>query len=677
MPPEQDPWLAETEPAGLRGGDLLSLLPLVAIAALVMLVAALVFVVRRDEAEAARTQLATDALWVEQTLRFQMSVDEDLLARMSLDAASGAAATLLENRARQHIANNPEILSVAWFDAQGRMVARVPTDTADPTTGPNAGPNVDPSSDAALAGLFAMVNGRSVRPVYGQLAWSGEVPLASFAVPLEGGGMIAAQLSLPLLLERHIPWWIAERYSVEMLDLSGQVVASRAAMETDPAVARHHILFDPPLPGVSLRITPHPRPASAGGNRLLLAAIAGLALLAIAALAALARSARRRRRIEMRLRGEMAFRRSMEESLTVGLRAKDQDGRILYVNTAFCQLVGLAPDDLIGMAMPMPYWSPERLDETWARQAQLRAGGARSQMFETRFRHADGHEIDVQVYEAPLIDARGAHRGWMGSIIDVTEARRAQRLAREQEESLARTGRLVTLGEMASTLAHELNQPLAAIASYAAGALNLLAAGRGDPALLQPALEKLALQASRAGQIIRGIQDLVRKREPRFELLRLPDVITDTLAFLAADARERRVTLQPAFAPVPAVMADRILIEQVLVNLIRNGMEAMAPDRRCGDSLSVTLGPAPGGMVEIRVADSGGGIEPSLAGRLFEPFASSKSDGMGIGLNICRSILELHRGQLGFAPRPGGGTVFTVTLPAAGSAGAPPIGETA
>ncbi len=641
-------WAAE--PSAPRGGiDMLSLIPLVAIVIVVAMVAALVWIVSRDQAERARTQLATDALWVEQTLRFQLSIDEDMLVRLALDSTNVDPDTI-DARARLHVANNPEVLRIAWFDGQGHMVRSVPTRLAADA--------VDPLAVSLLARANAAA---SSRPVYGPIS-AGDRPTVTMAVrPAAAIGLITFTISLPLMLERHIPWWIAEQYAVQLVDSGGTVLVARARAAPDPMAAQHAISFDPPLQGAILRIAPY-QAASRLGNMLLLAAIAGLSAFAILALLVLYRSSLQRRRAESRLRGEMAFRRSMEESLTVGLRAKDHSGAILYVNAAFCGLVGWNAAELVGKKPPMPYWSSDRIDETLQRQAALANGGARSQSFETRFRRKDGTEIDVQVFEAPLIDAKGVHRGWMGSMIDITEAKRGALLAREQEDSLARTGRLVTLGEMASTLAHELNQPLAAIASYAAGSLNLLREGKADPETITPALEKLALQADRAGQIIRRIQDFVRKREPRFLPLSLPETIEDTISFLAADARAHGVTIRTDLAAVPPVNADRILLEQVLINLIRNGMEAMTPDGRAADTLDVRLRPTPDGA-EISIRDRGPGIDPALADRLFDAFASTKSEGMGLGLKICRSIIELHRGQLSHQPAPDGGTVFIVRLP--------------
>lgn len=644
--PGEDPWSTNVREQGGRT-DLLSLVPLAAIVALVALVAALVWIVSRSEAEQARTKLATDALWVEQTLRFQLSVDEDMLARLALDASGGTQAEVLDARARLHIANNPEVLSIVWHDAAGNVIRAVP--------------GLDSTPDRRLVERMVRSRTVSARPIFGEVTSQ----RFSMGVWLQGGtGIVTATISVPLMLERHIPWWIAEQYGVELADAGGSVIARRAKRSPDPQNPTHTISFDPPLPGTVLRIASYDPPA-AFVNTLLVAVIAGLAVFAILALLTLYRSAQRRRRAEQRLEGEMAFRRSMEESLTVGLRAKDHQGRVLYVNSAFCKLVGWPAAELVGRSPPMPYWSPDRLEETLARQRALTEGGAVSQAFETRFRRADGTEIDVQVYEAPLIDAAGGHRGWMGSIIDITDTKRAARLARAQDESMARTGRLVTLGEMASTLAHELNQPLSAIASYSAGLANLLQQGKAEPAVLGPAVEKLSLQANRAGQIIRRIQDFAKKREPRFGRLRLRDVVTDTIGFMLADARENRVRVVTELTDVGTVMADRILLEQVLVNLIRNGMEAMAEDRRTGDHLTLRLLKGDDGNALIEVEDQGGGIAPEVAGRLFDAFTSTKEQGMGMGLNICRSIVELHRGHLAHRPGDGGGTVFTVTLPLA------------
>ena len=259
-------------------------------------------------------------------------------------------------------------------------------------------------------------------------------------------------------------------------------------------------------------------------------------------------------------------------------------------------------------------------------------------------------------------------------VIDITEAKRAARDTRAQEENLARTGRLVTMGEMASTLAHELNQPLGAIASYAAGGLNLVDSGQAGSPLVRTAFENLGTQARRAGLIIRRIQDFVKKREPQLMPTDLAEVAADAVGLMAAEARGMRVrlALEPPTEALGPVLADRILIEQVMVNLIRNGMEAMATGPRHGDQLTLRLSPEPDGL-RLDILDQGPGIPAELQDRLFDPFTSTKPQGMGMGLNICRSIAELLHGSLSHAPNPGGGTVFTLRLPyVPASEGVPP-----
>lgn len=627
--------------------DLLSLVPLVAILSLVGLVWALVWAVNRSDSEQAQIKLATDALWVEQTLRFQLNIDEDMLVSLAMDTAGGIDAATLAARARTHIVGNPEVQAIVWHGPDGARIRALPGTGA-------------PSDDALVEQLLR-IDAQPSRPVYGSVNPDGTVSIG-MKLP-DGEGVMTATLSLQQVLHRHLPWWIAEQYGVRVIDADDSVLAKRQRMTPDPLNPSHTISFDPPLHGIWLQINAYKRPAAFHAT-VLFASIAGLATFAILALLILFRALKRSRKVELQLQDETAFRRAMEESLTVGLRAKDLNGRVLFVNPAFCKLIGWPAGDLVGHTPPMPYWHPDNLPETEERHRKLAAGGAVSQSFETRFRHRDGHDIDIQVYEAPLIDARGVHRGWMGSVIDITEAKRAARMARAQDEALARTGRLVTLGEMASTLAHELNQPLSSITSYATGMMNLMEQDRADPQVMKEATGKLAHQAARAGLIIHHIQALVRKREPKFTPTLLDDVVHETIGFLAADAREHRVHLKCTGTIPTPVEADRVLLEQLLINLIRNGMEAMGAQRH-GNEVCVRL-KEQGEDAIIEIQDQGGGISPDLDGRLFNAFATTKPQGMGMGLKICRSIVELHRGQLSHFPAPGGGTVFRITLPRTG-----------
>jgi two-component system sensor histidine kinase DctS len=252
----------------------------------------------------------------------------------------------------------------------------------------------------------------------------------------------------------------------------------------------------------------------------------------------------------------------------------------------------------------------------------------------------------------------------MGSVLDITERKRARELVRQREEKLAATARLVTMGEMTSTIAHELNQPLSAIASYTTGCLNLIEAGELRAGELRDALRKTAQQAQRAGRIIRRVHDFVRKSEPARGPVRMNAVVEEAVGFVEAEARKRRVTIYTRPAALdPEVQADRLLLQQVVLNLLRNAMDAMSETPPEGRVIEVATAGA-GGAITVSISDRGCGVAPAVRERLFEPFFTTKGEGMGMGLTICRSIMELHGGRVWAEPNPGGGTVFSFALPA-------------
>jgi two-component system sensor histidine kinase DctS len=312
------------------------------------------------------------------------------------------------------------------------------------------------------------------------------------------------------------------------------------------------------------------------------------------------------------------------------------------------------------------------MDEYEQRFRKVLAGQATPQ-FETVFQRSDGTRVPVLVFEAPLVDSHGRHTGWMSSILDITDRKRAEELARQQQEKLETSARLATMGEISSMLAHELNQPLAAISSYTAGALNVLGRAESDSAridvgMLKRALEQANTQARRAGQIIRSVHEFVKKREPRRESVTVQHVVDGIRALVDLQARQSYVTLQVEVPPdLPPVLADRVLLEQVLLNLTRNAIESMQDIDRERRVLRIEAAHNAAhdeaqGQVSVSVIDNGHGIPPEVAERLFSPFFSTKAEGMGMGLSICRTAIEFHGGTLTHADNPGGGTVFTFTL---------------
>jgi C4-dicarboxylate-specific signal transduction histidine kinase len=251
----------------------------------------------------------------------------------------------------------------------------------------------------------------------------------------------------------------------------------------------------------------------------------------------------------------------------------------------------------------------------------------------------------------------------LGIATDITDRRKTAEIARQQEERIARTARLITLGEMASMLAHELNQPLSAIANYCNGCAARMQAGAGAEELL-PAMQKAAAQAERAGKIIARIRAFVKKSEPRRRATPVSAILEEALALVEIDARRRGIRLSVELAPgLPDVHADQIMIEQVLLNLARNGFDAMKDALNEERVLAVKARAGAGHFVEIAVIDRGHGIGEEGLEHLLQPFVTTRDEGMGMGLAICRSIIEFHDGRLTAEPNSEGGTIFTFTLP--------------
>ncbi len=404
----------------------------------------------------------------------------------------------------------------------------------------------------------------------------------------------------------------------------------------------------------------------------LTALVTAMALALVTVLVMLARDMRRRQRVELDLADALAFRKAMEDSLVTGLRARDKEGRITYVNPAFCEMVGFEAHELIGKSIPAPYWPPEMVDEYGQRQALRLAGNAPPREgAESVFMRKNGERFAVMIFEAPLINALGEQTGWMGAVLDISEQRRVEEVSRASQERLQATARLATVGEMASLLSHELNQPLAAISSYATGSMNLLKdAAVTDPQLadnLGSAIQRIGQQAERAGKVIKSVHDFVRRRDQAREAVTPRALLDDVMPLVSLQARKLGVRVVVNCAPdLPAVLCDRTMVEQVLLNLARNGMQAMADDAP-HKVLTLTVRPAASNAssrwLEFLVADLGHGIPDVVAAKLFTPFFTTKQEGMGLGLSLCRTVVEQHGGFLSHHANAPRGTVFSFTLP--------------
>ena len=368
-------------------------------------------------------------------------------------------------------------------------------------------------------------------------------------------------------------------------------------------------------------------------------------------------------RAEEAWRTEAAWRTAMEDSLAVGIRARDLEGRLVYVNKTMADMVGRQPEELVGLLPPMPYWVPEEVEQSMTRHLRNMAGQAPRGGYESRWQHRDGRIVEVMVYEAPLVDAQGVQIGWMASVVDITERKHLEERERRQIETMAHHARLTMLGEVASTLAHELNQPLSAITSYNAGILNALSARSDVPEPVLKALQRQGEQAGAAARIVKRIREFLTRREPQRERCDLHAVIASALSLLKRDIERHQVEIvREADDALPPVVADAVLIEQVVANLVRNACDALSLQphpRRVRISVTADVP----GSVRVQVADNGPGLGGQTATSLCEPFFTTKSEGMGMGLAICRSIIELHYGALEAHEGPQGGAVFSFSLP--------------
>jgi PAS domain S-box-containing protein len=598
------------------------------------------------------------------------------------------------------------------------------------------------------------------------------------------------EFSVDGLMRFGIPPEVMARYAVTLVDDRGTVLAGMVS------VPPHRTL--PPLPWVPHDISQEV-PVSPVGNGLLLRAqgyrasqvmVGGGFMWLIGALSALTvwmlvgtwRHTRRRAQAQQALVAETNFRRAMENSMLTGMRALDMNGRISYVNPAFCSMTGWTEAELVGRIAPFPYWPDEDRDMLSARLEDEISGRSNPGGFEVRVRRRNGLVFDARMYVSPLIDPNGIQSGWMTSMTDITEPKRirqeltasyerfttvlesldsavsvvplgsdellfankmyrlwfgmngkghqqvvdncgssvvsegddadpvdmfvgmpteslteahaenmemyveelgkwlevrsryvtwvdgrlaqmviatditarrhAEALAAQQSERAEKASRLITMGEMASSVAHELNQPLTAISNYCSGMITRLNKHQISPEDLLLALDKTARQAQRAGQIVQRIKAFVKRSEPNPTRSDVSTMVNNAIELADIELRRQQVRLTHYVAArLPTLMVDPILIEQVLINLLKNGAESILQAQRAVPQRQLELKVLPKQIdgeevVEFSVRDSGKGVPPELLERIYEAFYSTKSEGMGIGLKLCRSIIESHHGRI-------------------------------
>ncbi len=372
-----------------------------------------------------------------------------------------------------------------------------------------------------------------------------------------------------------------------------------------------------------------------------------------------------RKRAEDDLRSSEAKYRLLVENQTDLVVKLDPSGRCLFVSPSFCECSGAAESGLLGRPFSLEL---NPLDRAAFGDALAAAAAPpfRSHV-EVRALTAPGWRWLAWAFSG-VPDERGAPAEIIASGRDVTERRRAEEQARLHLDQLAHVTRLASMGEMASTIAHEVNQPLTAVVNFSQACVRLLRSGQADAAEIVASMEQAAAQAERASQIIRHLRAFVRKEEAELAPVDLNFLVNEVVRLVRPDARQSAVEIvvDPADG-LPQVLADNIQIQQVLVNLVRNAVEAIAAADAGRREVRVSTRRAADGSVEVAVEDSGPGFDAATAGKVFEAFYTTKAQGMGIGLSISRSIVEAHRGRIWASGEPGRGARFCVALPAAGA----------
>lgn len=356
-------------------------------------------------------------------------------------------------------------------------------------------------------------------------------------------------------------------------------------------------------------------------------------------------------------------------SVAEGICGVDLQGRTTFVNLAMERITGWTGEELIGREQH-PLLHHTRTDGSPHPPGEcpvyLTCRDSQPRFVEDDlFWRKDGSSLPVEYSTNPIRDARGATLGSVVVFRDMTERKQAAEDIRRRQLELAHVGRLSTLGEMASGIAHELNQPLTAIRTNARACVRLLESGRTSLEHCSDVMERIAAQAERAGEVIRHIRHFVRKEEPQLRPARVSAMLETVLELIRPDARRAGVTLESRLAAdADWVLAQDIQIEQVILNLARNAIEAMEacpPDQR---RLTIGSDRLSDGRTEIQVADTGPGLDAAVADRIFEPFVTTKTQGLGLGLSISSGIVESHGDRLRVESLPTQGTRFRFCLPA-------------
>jgi PAS domain S-box-containing protein len=805
-------WWKRQSPA--RQDRFATIAPLVSVLLFLAAIISAFWYLRNEELERETESVQRDTEIAQQQIRLRLIENQEQLVRMAREVVTRAIDTdEFLGQAGSFMSERPEVTHMSWITAQRQRKASHSAVLFHAEANPN-GEALDPSlpvEGRRSATEAAFVAARDSRqPVYTRaFNDAGGRPVFQVYVPLIDRsaftGTLVAEYSIEVLLRYFVPPEVTQRHTITVLDGRREVASTVTPMPGEAsrrASLVHDIPLAPAANGLVLRGQGWRTSIGLISNTLFWMVVS-LSGLTVWMLLGTWRHMRRRGQIQAALVSETNFRRAMENSMLTGMRATDLEGRITYVNPAFCAMTGFAEHDLIGRVPPFPHWPPDRIEENSRLLQQELQGRSPAGGIEVKVMRKDGSIFDARMYVSPLVDAKGHQTGWMTSMTNITEAkrirdqlsasherfttvlegldaavsvlsvqqsellfanrsyrlwfgadarghgllagssvalpylpegddavdnfgglptqeltetgshprevyvealskwfdvrsrylqwtdgrlaqmliatditsrRRAEELAAQQAEKAQVTSRLVTMGEMASSVAHELNQPLTAITNYCNGMVSRVRADGIAKNDLIAALDKTARQAERAGQIIHRIRAFVKRSEPQRQASQAKDIVDDAVELAGIELRRRNVQIHTYVAQrLPVLMCDPILIEQVVLNLLKNAAEAIdsaqLPSARRHIELRVVPRHTPdeGGVIEFSVTDMGPGMKDEVIGRLYEAFFSTKVEGLGIGLSLCRSIVESHRGRIRAQNLYNGSTVvgcrFSFTLP--------------
>jgi PAS domain S-box-containing protein len=805
-------WWKRQSPA--RQDRCATIAPLVSVLLFLAAIISAFWYLRNEELERETESVQRDTEIAQQQIRLRLIENQEQLVRMAREVVTRAIDTdEFLGQAGSFMSERPEVTHMSWITAQRQRKASHSAVLFHAEANPN-GEALDPSlpvEGRRSATEAAFVAARDSRqPVYTRaFNDAGGRPVFQVYVPLIDRsaftGTLVAEYSIEVLLRYFVPPEVTQRHTITVLDGRREVASTVTPMPGEAsrrASLVHDIPLAPAANGLVLRGQGWRTSIGLISNTLFWMVVS-LSGLTVWMLLGTWRHMRRRGQIQAALVSETNFRRAMENSMLTGMRATDLEGRITYVNPAFCAMTGFAEHDLIGRVPPFPHWPPDRIEENSRLLQQELQGRSPAGGIEVKVMRKDGSIFDARMYVSPLVDAKGHQTGWMTSMTNITEAkrirdqlsasherfttvlegldaavsvlsvqqsellfanrsyrlwfgadarghgllagssvalpylpegddavdnfgglptqeltetgshprevyvealskwfdvrsrylqwtdgrlaqmliatditsrRRAEELAAQQAEKAQVTSRLVTMGEMASSVAHELNQPLTAITNYCNGMVSRVRADGIAKNDLIAALDKTARQAERAGQIIHRIRAFVKRSEPQRQASQAKDIVDDAVELAGIELRRRNVQIHTYVAQrLPVLMCDPILIEQVVLNLLKNAAEAIdsaqLPSARRHIELRVVPRHTPdeGGVIEFSVTDMGPGMKDEVIGRLYEAFFSTKVEGLGIGLSLCRSIVESHRGRIRAQNLYNGSTVvgcrFSFTLP--------------